>query len=149
MHKLDNHGPFTHRRGDTFYALSSDVADGENSGNDGFEQLGKPVQRPAVLNLGAGLDVARCIECETTREAIPCWDRRRSSSTSRRGRKQKNLTRRKHLRWLMGYEFELLVREHEIFFVILDPCDRSFCIDADARSVEIVGTSLSRVVMDF
>ena len=66
VHKLNNHGSFAHCRGDTFHALSPDVANRENSGKARFKQIRGPVQRPAVLNLGTGLNESLCVERETT-----------------------------------------------------------------------------------
>ena len=66
MDILNNHGSFAHCRGDTFHALSPDVANRENSGKARFKRIRGPVQRPAVLNLRTGLNEAICVERETT-----------------------------------------------------------------------------------
>ena len=66
MHKLNDHRPFAHGRGDTFHALGPDIADRKDSGKARFEQIRSAMERPAVLNLGAGLDEALCVERETT-----------------------------------------------------------------------------------
>src|ERR1700693_2340371 len=60
MHKLNNHGSFAHCRGDTFHALSPDVANRENSGKARFKQIRGPVKRPAVSNLCTGLNESLC-----------------------------------------------------------------------------------------
>jgi hypothetical protein len=54
----------TARRG-TLHSLSADVANREESGKARFKRVGRPVQRPTVLNLCTGLDEALCVECET------------------------------------------------------------------------------------
>ena len=50
----------------TFHALRSDVSDREDSGKARFKRIGRPVQRPAVLNFRTGLDETLCIERNTT-----------------------------------------------------------------------------------
>src|SRR5580700_3213723 len=66
VHKLYNHGSFAHCRGDTFHALSPDVANRENSGKARLKQIRGPVERPAVSNLCTGLNESLCVERETT-----------------------------------------------------------------------------------
>jgi len=50
----------------TFHALRSDVSDREDSGKARFKRIGRPAQRPAVLNLRTGLDETLCVERNAT-----------------------------------------------------------------------------------
>ena len=84
MHEGDRDRALADRRRHAFDVAGSDVADGEHAGQAGFEQMGRPRERPVrggqivLRQIGPGLDEPLGVERDAPVRATACWAPRRS-----------------------------------------------------------------------